>query len=83
MEQTDNFLSLFERVASNVENGKKLPTITADSKITSLGIDSVSMMEIIGEIEDELDIRLPDEKLANLETVADIERVVKEQIGNA
>jgi acyl carrier protein len=38
---------------------------------------------VIGVIEDELDIKIPDEKLAQLQTVGDIEKVVLEQVGNA
>lgn len=82
MAETD-FLTTFTEIARKVEKGKTFPTLTRDAKITSLGIDSVAMMEIIGVIEDELDIVIPDEKLATLQTVGDIERVVKEQSGNA
>ncbi len=74
---------MFNTIARQVEKGKDLPTITRDSKITALGIDSVSMMEIIGVIEDELDVSIPDEKLARLQTVGDIETVIREQRGHA
>lgn len=80
--ETD-FLAMFNDVARQVEKGKKLPEFTREAKITSLGIDSVAMMEIIGVIEDELDVVIPDEKLSTLQTVGDIERVVREQRGNA
>lgn len=82
MAETD-VLGMFKTIATRVESGKQLPEITRDARITTLGIDSVSMMEIIGEMEDELDITIPDEKLAHLETVADIEKVVRERLGNA
>ena len=78
-----DILAMFNNIARQVEKGKDLPTITRDSKITALGIDSVSMMEIIGVIEDELDVSIPDEKLARLQTVGDIETVIREQRGNA
>lgn len=74
-----DFVSMFTNVAKQVEKGKQLPEITRDSKITALGIDSVSMMEIIGVMEDELNISIPDEKLARLQTVGDIERIIQEQ----
>jgi acyl carrier protein len=76
-------LAMFNTIARQVEKGKELPVITRDSKITALGIDSVSMMEIIGVIEDELDVSIPDEKLARLQTVGDIETVIREQRGHA
>lgn len=78
-----DILSMFNKIAREVEKGKDLPTISRDSKISALGIDSVSMMEIIGVIEDELDVSIPDEKLARLQTVGDIESVIREQRGNA
>jgi acyl carrier protein len=78
-----DILTMFNNIAREVEKGKELPPITRDSKISALGIDSVSMMEIIGVIEDEMDISIPDEKLARLQTVADIEAVVREQRGHA
>jgi len=76
-------LAMFNTIARQVEKGKDLPAITRESKITALGIDSVSMMEIIGVMEDELDVSIPDEKLARLQTVGDIETVIREQRGNA
>jgi acyl carrier protein len=82
MENLD-VITMFNRVATQVEKSKKLPEFKREDKITGLGIDSVSMMEVIGVIEDELDIKIPDEKLAQLQTVGDIEKVVLEQVGNA
>lgn len=78
-----DILTMFNTIARQVEKGKELPSITRDSKISALGIDSVSMMEIIGVMEDELDVSIPDEKLARLQTVGDIEAVIREQRGNA
>ncbi len=78
-----DILAMFTKIAGEVEKGKQLPAISRDSKISALGIDSVSMMEIIGVIEDELDVSIPDEKLARLQTVGDIEKVIREQRGNA
>jgi len=78
-----NVLQMFTDIAKKVESNKTFPAITRETKIAALGIDSVAMMEIVGCIEDELDIVIPDEKLAQLQSVGDIERVVKEQVGNA
>lgn len=78
-----DILAKFTEVARQVEKGKELPSITKESKITALGIDSVSMMEIIGVLEDDLDVSIPDEKLARIQTVGDIETVIREQKGHA
>ena len=79
MSQVD-VLSMFKDVVRKVEKDKKFPDIQRETSVSSLGIDSVSMMEIVGCLEDELDITIPDEKLAQLRTVGDIERVVLEQL---
>jgi acyl carrier protein len=73
-------LTMFQEFLHKVEKGKKFAPITRDAKITNLGIDSLVMMEIIGCFEDELNIKLPDEKLARLQTVGDIETVILEQM---
>ncbi len=75
-----NVVQMFSEIAAKVEKNRKLPVITSETSVSSLGIDSVSMMEIVGSIEDELNISIPDEKLAQLQTVKDIERVVAEQL---
>ena len=80
MAQVD-VLSLFTQVARKIEGDRVLPEITRDAKITNLGIDSVSMMEIIGCIEDELDVTIPDERLATIQTVGDIEKAVMDRLG--
>ena len=41
------------------------------------------MMEIIGVMEDEFDVTIPDEKLSRIQTVGDIERVIAELKDNA
>ena len=43
-----------------------------DSVITDLGIDSLSMMQIVGELETELDLQIPDEDLVEIVTVGDL-----------
>lgn len=74
-------LGLFSRIARKVDEKASLASVSRESKFSALGIDSISMMEIIGEIEDELDIKLSDDRLAQLQTVGDMERVVLERLG--
>jgi acyl carrier protein len=46
--------------------------VTRDSVITELGIDSLSMMQIVGEMETELGVMIPDEDLVEIRTVGDL-----------
>ena len=74
-----NFLNVFKTSAEKVEKGISFPNLSLETEVSSLGLDSVSVMEIVGEIEDQLKIVIPDEKLARLRTLGDIEKAVREQ----
>lgn len=53
--------------------GVDATTISMDTDIQAdLGADSVSIMELIVEIESEFDVEVPEEKLLVLRTVGDI-----------
>lgn len=75
-------LGLFGQIARKVERREGFPEITRETKFSALGIDSVSMMEIIGEMEDELDITISDERLAQIQTVGDVETVVLSRLND-
>jgi acyl carrier protein len=64
-------LALFERAAWEIDQ-RKFDDIDASTRVADLGIDSVALLEIFGEIEDELDIHLPDEELAEVTTLGDL-----------
>ena len=66
-----NLLDMFKVVASRVDK-REFPHVTHASVITDLGIDSLSMMQIVGEMEQELGIMIPDEDLVELVTVGDL-----------
>ena len=75
---TEKILSLFKTAVWEIDQ-KKLEDLKVEDKISALGIDSVAMLEVIGYLEDELDIHLPDEKLANVETVGDLAAVITQE----
>lgn len=66
-----DLLSMFKVVAARVDK-REFNNVTSDSVITELGIDSLSMMQIVGEMETELGIMIPDEDLVELITVGDL-----------
>ena len=66
-----DLLEMFKTVAKRVDK-RDFPTVTRDSVITELGIDSLSMMQIVGEMETDLGILIPDEDLVELVTVGDL-----------
>ena len=75
-----NLLEMFKNVAARVDK-RDFPHVTDGSVITDLGIDSLSMMQIVGEMEQELGIMIPDEDLVELITVGDLCKKVEARLG--
>lgn len=71
MNDKRDLLEMFKTVAARVDK-REFPNVTEASVITELGIDSLSMMQIVGEMETELGIMIPDEDLVELITVGDL-----------
>ncbi len=77
MERNDR-LELFKEIAAEVVE-KDFSKIQEATPISELGIDSLGMLEIIGEMERRLKVRLPDEALAGVETVQNLLDVVEKR----
>ena len=75
MSTKPDLLALFREIAQDVDK-KNLGDVTEASVIADLGIDSLSTMQIVGELESRLDITIPDDQLVKLETVGDLLKVV-------
>ena len=71
MTENKDVLAMFKTVAKRIDK-KSFDDVTRDSVITDLGIDSLSMMQIVGELETELDLQIPDEDLVEIVTVGDL-----------
>jgi acyl carrier protein len=71
-----NVTQLFAQAALEV-NGKKLENLTQDTVISKLGLDSVAVMELVAFFEEKLNIRMPDEDLAKVQTLGDLGGLVK------
>jgi len=69
-------LEMFRRTATEIVE-KEYPTLSEDTKLGELGIDSLGMLEIIGALERELKIQIPDEALTGLQTVRDLVNAVE------
>ena len=77
MQNDTSLLALFKEAAWEIDQ-RKFETIDLDTKINALGIDSVALYEIFGYVEEELDLELPDEALANVKTLRDLSTLVTE-----
>lgn len=70
----------FSRIIADVL-GIDADTITADSKfIDDLGADSLDLFQIVTDVEDALDIQIPEEMLEQIVTVEDALNAVNENI---
>lgn len=69
-------LEMFRRTATEIVE-KEYTTLSEDTKLGELGIDSLGMLEIIGALERELKIQIPDESLTGLQTVRDLVNAVE------
>ncbi len=76
MSDKPNLLAMFRQVVEEIDK-KNLGDVTEKSVIADLGIDSLTTMQIVGELESRLDVMIPDDQLVKLETVGDLLAVVE------
>lgn len=72
-------LVLFRRVAAEILD-KDFSSVGEATVISELGIDSLGMLEIIGAMEGELSVQIPDEYLSGITTIKDLIEVVERRI---
>lgn len=53
-------------------SGKNIGNVAADQRIAELGLDSVSVMEMVGTIEEKLGVQLSDDELTKINTFGDL-----------
>jgi acyl carrier protein len=71
-------LEMFQKTATEVVE-REFPKIAEGTVIADLGIDSLGMLEIVGSMERQLKITLPDETLAGIQTVKDLIELVEKR----
>ena len=71
-------LTMFRETATEVVE-KDFHHVVEATVISELGIDSLGMLEIIGSMERQLKIQIPDESLSGIETIADLLEVVEKR----
>ena len=71
-------LTMFRETATEVVE-KDFHHVLEATVISDLGIDSLGMLEIIGSMERQLKIQIPDESLSGIATIADLLEVVEKR----
>jgi acyl carrier protein len=74
----DRLLALFCQTASEIVE-REFSDVKEGTPITELAIDSLGMLEIIGSLERQLRIQIPDESLTGLNTIRDLLDVVEKR----
>lgn len=64
----NELLKMFQRWATEIAE-KDFSSVREEQEISELGIDSLGMLELVGCMERELNIQIPDEKLVGVQTV--------------
>lgn len=73
-------LERFRSMASEIAE-KDFSHVEENAVISDLGIDSLGMLELVGALERELDVRIPDEDLVGIQTVDQLLSLVEKRIG--
>lgn len=82
MSQPIDVVEMFKQAAFEVDN-RRLPDLKPDTVITTLGMDSVAVMELVSYFEEKLDIRIPDEELSRIKTVKDLRDAIQRLLPDA
>jgi acyl carrier protein len=75
----EELLQRFKSIASKVAE-REIPLTRAETPISDLGLDSLNLLEIIGEMEKEFRIRIPDDQLVGINTVAQLVDLVHKRL---
>jgi acyl carrier protein len=75
-------LKVFRSTASEIAE-KDLSSVEESGVIAELGIDSLELLEVIGSLERDLSIRIPDDQLVGLKTIGQLLSLVENKLAQA
>jgi 8-amino-7-oxononanoate synthase len=74
-----NLINILKAAVYDI-NPRELGEVTPATLISELGLDSVSMMEVIGVLEENLSIRITDKEVSTLNNVGDLLNLIRDRI---
>ncbi len=77
----DELVEKFRALASEIAE-RDLSHVTEEQAIADLGMDSLSTLELVGELEREFGVSLPEEDLVGVRTVKDLLDLVHRGMGD-
>ena len=66
-----------QEVILNILSKRTNKKFNNSTEIKLLGLDSLDLVELITEIEDELNVKIPDEELVNIKTIDDLLKIIE------
>lgn len=76
----DEILALIKEALVKSSPAHAGANLTMDSTLSALGISSITALEVAGHLEEKLNIRLPDDELAPLNTIGGLAKLIRQQI---
>lgn len=80
MESTETLIETFRRIASEVTE-RPVPELSLETDLRSLGVDSISLAEIVARIEDTFAIDVPASTWLSVRTLRELLDVVADASG--
>lgn len=77
MHTDEQIIEMFKDSVKEVDTSTKVGDVTMKTELSALGLDSVMTMEVIGVLEEKLNVRFPDEDLATIKTMNDLATLVR------
>lgn len=74
----ENLIKLFRTKATEIAE-KDFSQLSESSVIAELGIDSLGMLELVGEMERELEVQIPDDELVGIQTVKQLVDLIEKR----
>jgi acyl carrier protein len=71
-------LKLFRNMATEIAE-KDFSEVTEEGVIAELGLDSLQMLELVGAMERELEVAVPDDELVGIQTVRQLLDLVEKR----
>jgi acyl carrier protein len=77
---TDDLLELARSELARLQPSANLSRLTPATSISSLGIESVTLIEFVCAIEERYEIVIPDDELTEIDSLLDLEKIVSRHI---
>ncbi len=74
-----NFYMINQDKVLNIIKKRTDKKFNNSTDIKLLGLDSLDLVELVIEIEDELNIKIPDQDLPNIKTIDDLLKVIEDK----